>query len=197
MQLVTGASPHAIMVCSIPKSGTYMVGELLRLMACKPTMMHIWQTGFSDYRFATQRERREQHERFSVSLPVEQTLKLILPGQFALSHLECTELMRDQLRPFKCIFVYRDLRDASVSYMRFYAATGRGGEQTQHIQRLPDGPERMLQYFDHFGADFLNLVVRSSAGTTRKTSLNRLRDVIRRPRPDRPGRVDRGSAPIP
>jgi hypothetical protein len=151
----TGSGPNRVCVCSIPKSGTYLVSELLRLLGYEATRLHLWTEGFSDYRTSSMRQAREEYERFTVPLHLSKSLGLVLPGQFAVGHLECTDEVRARLAPFKAVFTYRNLRDAVVSHMRFMRDTSRGGPETQTWKDLPEGPEKMLRYLDSdAGASF-------------------------------------------
>jgi hypothetical protein len=152
-----GASPHPLVVCTIPKSGTYLVSELLERLGCVPTRLHLSRHSLTDYRFASLREAREEYERFQVDLRLETAVRLLLPGQFAVGHLECSNDVRDCLGRAKKIFTYRNLRDGLVSYMRFLASTGRGGDRTAQWKDLPAGPEQMLSFLDHAGHEFFGL----------------------------------------
>jgi hypothetical protein len=154
------ANPHRnrVCICSIPKSGTYLVAELLRLLGYVPTWLHLWTTGLSDYRTASLREARDEYHRFTAPLHLSRSLGLVLPGQFAVGHLEHTEEVRTYLGPFKTIFTCRDLRDAVVSHMRFLGATTRSGRESRDWKALPEGPEKMLPYLDTAdGAAFFQL----------------------------------------
>jgi Sulfotransferase domain len=151
-----GASPHRIVVCSIPKAGTYLVAELLTRLGCVATKLHLSSQVLSDYRSATVREMREEFARFTVPLDVPEVLPLMLRGQFAVGHLHCTNENRSTMQACKILFVYRDLRDALVSFVRFVGDTGRGGEAAEAWRHKPDGPEKMLLALDQLGQTFFD-----------------------------------------
>lgn len=158
-QPVQGASPHRVIVCSIPKAGTYLVDRLLELLGCVPTRLHLSSTLLTDYRFATLREARENYERLLVDVPLERAVELHLPGQFSVGHLECSERVCEVLSSVKKVFVFRDLRDGLVSYLRFLASTGREGEATRAWKDLPPGPGQMLRFLDAAGQDYFNMTL--------------------------------------
>jgi len=54
-----GASRHRIVVCSLPKAGTYFLAEVLSRMGCVATQLHLSPGHFTDYRWATRKEARE------------------------------------------------------------------------------------------------------------------------------------------
>ncbi len=126
-QPTQGAIPHRVMVCSIPKAGTYLIGEALRRLGTVATDFHFSLDGqmVMDSRFATREEARNEFRRFCHAVPLERVLALVRPGQHAVSHLECTPRVRGHLSGFKVVFVHRDLRDALVSWLRFHQDTGR------------------------------------------------------------------------
>jgi hypothetical protein len=154
-----GASPYRIVVCSIPKAGTYLVAELLTRLGCVATKLHLSSHVLSDYRSATVREMREECARFTVQLDVSDVLPLMLRGQFAVGHLHCTNEIRGSMQACKNLFVYRDLRDALVSFVRFVGVTGRGGEAAESWRHKPDGPEKMLLALDQLGQCFFEMAV--------------------------------------
>jgi hypothetical protein len=158
-QMARGASPHRIIICSIPKAGTYLVDRLLELLGCVPSRLHLSSTYLTDYRFATLREARERYERLITAVPLDRAVALHLPGQFSVGHLECNTWTRRVLADVKKVFVYRDLRDGLVSFLRFLAATGRGGETTKRWKDLPAGPEQMLRFLDANGQVYFDMAL--------------------------------------
>lgn len=151
-----GASRHKAVVCSIPKSGTYLVGKLLELLGLVPSMLHVWPEGLSDYRGRTLDQMRLDYLQFNVQIPLADSLQLIRQGQFAVGHLACDETNRELLKPFRKIFVYRNLRDALVSWMRFHVDAGRTSNLGEFWKSIADGPDRMLAFLDMLGERFFS-----------------------------------------
>lgn len=158
-QLAQGTSPYRVVVCSIPKAGTYLVDRLLELLGCVPSRLHLSRWCLTDYRFATVREARVNYERLIRDVPLERAIELHLPGQFSVGHLGCTEDTRQVLSNVKKLFVYRDLRDGLVSYLRFLASTGRGGDATRAWKDLPAGPEKTLRFLDAAGQGYFDMAL--------------------------------------
>ena len=149
-----GASRHRIVVCSLPKAGTYFLAEVLSQMGCVATLLHLSSEVLTDYRWATRQEAREEYQRFITSLELSKSLKLVQPGQFAVGHLGCSPQSRALLSDFKKVFLYRDMRDGLVSFLRFAADTQREGPRTRDWSDLPDGPGKMLGFLDHLGESY-------------------------------------------
>lgn len=152
----SGATPERILICSIPKAGTYLYTRLLELLGVERTGLHLSVTHFNDYRFRTIEEGRNDHQRLRVEIPVEKAVNLVRPGQFAVSHLERSRETIDVLRGFKILFLYREMRAAAVSHMRWVASTSWGMSETDGWRDMPDGPEKMLRYLDEFGTLFFD-----------------------------------------
>ena len=148
-----GTAPHRAVVCSIPKAGTYLVGELLRRLDVVPTGLHLSATGLTDYRFATREEGRNEFVRFAHPVPLERALPLVRPGQFAVGHLECTPAVCAHLVGFRVVFAYRDLRDGFVSWLRFHRDTRRE-EKWRHVWDAPRGPRELLAAFLREAGEF-------------------------------------------
>jgi hypothetical protein len=130
-------------ICSIPKSGTYLVGAILQRLGLRDTRQHLHLRGFTDYNNVDLETARRKPDELSVTEPLEATLRRIASGEFAVGHLPSN--MAPLLGDFKVIFVYRNIRDILVSFCRWTADTGRWTDDGAW-RRLPEGPERLLGF---------------------------------------------------
>jgi hypothetical protein len=153
-QPARGAGPHRVIVCSVPKAGTYLVGELLRRLGVVPTGLHLSANGLTDYRFATREEARREYGRFNHPVPLERALPLVRAGQYAVGHLECTPAVRAHLSGFKVVFACRDLRDAVVSWLRFHQDTGREDRLNAIWTRYPYPRDQLVHFLRAMGETF-------------------------------------------
>jgi hypothetical protein len=146
-------------VCSVPKAGTYLVDELLRRLGSVGTDLHLSTDGrmVMDARFATREEARTEFGRLCHGVPLERVLPLVRPGQHAVSHLECTARTRGLLTDFKVVFVYRELRDALVSWLRFHQDTGREPQWNGIWAAHPDPRDRLVAFVEAAGAVFFDM----------------------------------------
>jgi hypothetical protein len=138
-----GIVPHRVMAVSIPKAGTYLLAEVLAAFGCEWTKLHLAPDSVEDYRGRTFEEIRAGGSRSVIYAPLWQTSLLIRPGQFGVGHLDCDAENKRILAEFKKIFIYRELRDALISQMRFQVEASRRGEEVGGWKDLPDGPRRM------------------------------------------------------
>jgi len=152
----TGVARERLMILSIPKAGTYLFSKLLSELGFVPTNLHLNVDGFTDYRFTSLREAKEQYLSFNVDVPLRVSIKLIGDGQFAVGHLPHQDEVLKLLEGFKLLFIRRDLRDALVSQMRFFSGRGRGQLGANEWKRLPEGPDKLLGFWDSYGEPFMN-----------------------------------------
>jgi hypothetical protein len=133
---------HRVIVVSIPKSGTYLVAEILKALGYRSTGMHLAETAYTDYTGSPLAEARQDPGRFIRSEPLSRSLARIQPGEFAVGHLPFKDEVVHATRPFKRLFLTRDLRLALISYMRFMQATGRLGASQLAWYSIPDLRQR-------------------------------------------------------
>jgi Sulfotransferase domain len=133
---------HRVIVVSIPKSGTYLVAELLKAMGYRWTGMHLAETAYTDYRGSALEEARQDPGRFARSEPLNLSLARIRSGEFAVGHLPFKDDVVQMTAPFKRLYLTRSLRLALISYMRFLHATGRLGAKHLPWYSIPDLRQR-------------------------------------------------------
>jgi hypothetical protein len=141
------------LVCSVPKSGTYFLSEILEQLGITKTHFHISRNEFSDYRGGTLGEYRSYPEKFRREAAYEVPLRSLAQSHHAVGHLPCESDVRDTCRKLgiKVLFLYRDLRDCLISYMRFLASTGRDASATSDWMKAPEGPDRLRSFLRTYG----------------------------------------------
>jgi hypothetical protein len=127
-------------ICSVPKSGTYLMGAILTRLGMRDTKQHVHLRGFTDYNNVDLETARRRPDDLSVTEPLEVTLQRIGPGEFAVGHLPAST--GPLLSDFQVIFAYRNVRDILVSFCRWTAVTGRWADNGAWRQ-LPEGPEKL------------------------------------------------------
>jgi hypothetical protein len=136
-----------VVVCSIPKSGTYLIGEILRVLGLRDSGLHLGVTALNDYRRADVDTARRDPNRFLVAEPLTESLGRLGHGEYALSHLPPTAAYA--LRECELVFVYRNLRDVLVSFCRWIERTGRWqADRTEPWRQLPDVPDKLLGFLE-------------------------------------------------
>jgi hypothetical protein len=147
---------------SIPKAGTYLFGEFIKNLGFVDAGIHIEGRGgasFTDYRFIPLHEARQNPHLPTQSSPLAETLELILPGQYVVSHLQITDdLPAAALSGFKLVFAYRNLRDCLVSLLLFLERTAGGAAALAPLARIVDKPGKTLYLLGRHGRHWLDEV---------------------------------------
>lgn len=142
-------------ICSIPKSGTYLLSEILSNLGIRKSNWHVSKEELSDYSCGSREDHRKHPEEFRVVRPYEKSIALLPAHSHLVSHLPCEPDICAVCRRegVKVFFLYRDLRDCAISYMRFLADTGRDRCEQSDWLRCEDGPARFaafLRTYDWF-----------------------------------------------
>jgi Sulfotransferase domain len=155
-RLETGAGASPVILVSVPKSGTYLFGELLTHLGVQNLDIHIATYGFQDLRFVSKEFAIYQSRETFAMIPCDQVLPLVRPGQHLVSHFPYEPDVVRQLGGFKVIFTYRDLRDTLVSTMRWVAKKGQAKGSPEGWESLPDSPAKMERFVEKHGAHYLD-----------------------------------------
>ncbi|CAN5184697.1 hypothetical protein BH11PSE14_BH11PSE14_09860 [soil metagenome] len=135
-----GNAPEPVFLLSIPKAGTYLAAEVMEALGVRSSKLHVddgWASDFREFRKGT----KMWHYQFE--MPVVDALALVLPGQFAVGHLPCSDQIRRRLDRFSRVFIFRELRHAFVSWARFVINQDMDGGAADAARCMPDGPERV------------------------------------------------------
>lgn len=143
-------------VISIPKSGTYLVAAILQKLGFVNTGVHVWETGFHDYRSKSIPEMVHRYSEFAVNAPLTLTAPLVLPGQFMVGHIGFRSETRAALSSFRRIMTVREMRHALVSHMRFFLKEGRGLSHDDAWKDIADPRQKMVAFLELFGDELLD-----------------------------------------
>ncbi len=156
-----GACPHRVFVASIPKAGTYLLAEALAALGVRPTRLHIDVGAVSDYRDFRKGSYLWDYQ---FNMTVDDALRLVQPGQFAVGHLPSSDEIRRPLAGFRIVFALRELRHAFVSWARFVVAESMDRQVAEAARQLPDGPDRVLLVLTRLAHGWLVPVCRAMLG---------------------------------
>jgi len=118
-ELNKGKNQNKVLICSIPKCGTYFAAEILKNRGFVDTNVQLWQDFIHDYRGQTIENKRADILPKQIDICLSESLELIQPGQFSLGHFPYSPENKKLFESFKVIYVYRNLRNSCVSMMRF------------------------------------------------------------------------------
>lgn len=139
---IIGNNPHKAAVITIPKSGTYFVSELLSHAGLELVKLNVRKNSFRDFRWKDLNDVTNLEKQ----LPLEILVKMIVPGQVIAGHIQYDDYTKNALLDFKNIFVYRNMRDALVSAMRYAEKWAIIQSDREMLQKMKDNPEKLLSY---------------------------------------------------
>lgn len=146
-----------VALITIPKSGTYFLGEILKGIGFLDAGIHgaIW--GFNDHRSGSKSQILNEITERNVRVPIEEYIDLIRPGEFFLNHLPDELRTRVATASFKRIFLVRNLRDCFVSYMRYVAKLGLLSSRSDGWSDLSSRVTQMERFAEIDGQRFFEL----------------------------------------
>lgn len=156
--LERGDTQQKVLICSTPKSGTYLLNTLLEKFGFVSAGIHLASWGFTDMRFGLQSDVRTQPARFLRFIDAEHVVDLVHPGQFIVGHLPFDEQTERLFSDYRVIVVRRNLRDSLVSFMRYMSKNGLGTAQTDGWGEWEDGPQKMQRYAELHAGEFFSMV---------------------------------------
>lgn len=144
--------PRPILLCSIPKSGTYFFAAILEHMGRRNCGVHLGPADHHvDYgKCNTLKEARTNHLAYRVTRPTADIIGEMDSREFACSHTG-PFLRASCVRPVHIVTTQRNLRSCVVSHCRWVRATGRweGGSL-----RGLDGRQLVAECCRRTGKDF-------------------------------------------
>ena len=105
-------------IISQPKSGTYLLSNILIELGITPTHLHISNEKYEDYS-SKDTDTVKNPKKYSKNIPIEQSLKLIRDESFAVGHLPYSDTTEELLKDFKKILITRNINDIKMSWQRF------------------------------------------------------------------------------
>jgi hypothetical protein len=154
-----GPRPERVAIISQPKAGTYLLSALLDALGWPSVGVQAFAIGLHDYRGRPVEEMVSNYHDLYVRLPIELSTGLVKPGQHIVGHFEHAPCVLP-LHDFRRLVCVREVRAALVSYMRWMAKPGRGGVASDAWRNLPDGEDKMLQFWATHGPFYLDWVRR-------------------------------------
>ena len=112
-------------VVSIPKSGTYMIRELLDRIGLVSSHLHVSERKTYDYSKVSIEKGRKQPGSCSTSMNLTKSIEQIPENSFAVGHLPYNKETIKILEPLNVLFLKRDFKETVISMMLFLLESGR------------------------------------------------------------------------
>lgn len=140
------ASGKPIIVTSLPKAGTYLLGEFLLQLGYRHSFMHLFEDSADHYDASDLERGRKFPLEYKRAQMLEDSLKELDAQSFAVGHLIPNAYVLAQLRRCNVVFLKRNLKDCIVSYLRFNCSTGRDNTKDKPWYHMTDRREQLVAY---------------------------------------------------
>jgi len=157
-------------VISVPKSGTYLMAELLKHLGLQSTNIHLSTHDYEDHRYTDKSDIRAHPKKYATKIPFEFTVPLIRKGQFSWGHIPHDPRCVAVLKKLKKLLILRQLRDVIISSIRHqieirqdlmcefvFNRNGRFKEAKTYFQS-PLSKEHLKIWFRYYGKENLRLI---------------------------------------
>jgi ubiquinone/menaquinone biosynthesis C-methylase UbiE len=140
-----------VAVCTVPKSGTYLISNFLKEIGLQDSFKHYNDEEYSDYSGASLKHARSTPEDFRVIEDFEQGVKEIRDNEFFVGHFSTSN--RIHIEDFKQIFLYRNLKDCAVSFCFWTYHTGRWqkNEKDKSWREISDKSDFVALFLEEHG----------------------------------------------
>lgn len=112
-------------IISIPKSGTYLIREIMENAGFGKSHLHVSESGLFDYSKISFEEGRRNPRKCKTYMPLKVSLKKIPDNSFAVGHLMYSKEAINLLKDFNIIFIGRNPKEVYLSFMIYQLETGR------------------------------------------------------------------------
>ncbi len=146
-------------IISQPKSGTYLLANLLVEFGIKHSYIHVGENKYEKYDPKNLDEAVRNPSKYSVKSNLENSLSLVENGSLAVSHIGHSEKKVKLLKDFKKILITRDRREIGESAERWKKDYKRG-KYVKHINLKYDyeSIERWKEEEDVFHLEFNDII---------------------------------------
>lgn len=147
-----------LFIITMPKSGTYLISEILKQLGLTHCGLHISDIDYVDQRGVPVEVLRTHPDLFRIKCKLKDSLRQVLPGQYAFGHLPCNDETRSLLSKFKLIFIHREMRDVLTSWTRYHGqiqtSIAEDKEKETQFKLLEMGEEKLLLFMDLWGEHY-------------------------------------------
>jgi len=122
-------------IISLPKSGTYLLSNLISQFGLEESLLHIGINKYQKYDPNNLSAGRKDPLKYTHELPIEESINLVKENQIVVGHLPFNENIYNILKPFKKILLTRDVDDINQSAKRWQSQTGRGNPERTNVKQ--------------------------------------------------------------
>ena len=151
-----GTGRSRLVVLSLPKSGTYLVAEVLKDIGFKPTYWHLHEESYEDYSHGTKEAMLQCYSRFTIVRPLEATISALPEGTFAVGHLPSNRRCIAAMQSVESCLLVRELRTAIVSRFFFEKGARRGDRSLANPEQVALARDSLEAFLRSQGRRLIN-----------------------------------------
>jgi hypothetical protein len=121
-----------VIIISQPKSGTYLLSEVVKRLRFVQTYMHINDRYYHQYDPKNIEEGKVNPDKYRKNVRMEQSSKLVEYGSFAVTHLVCNYKTKKIFGNFRKVVITRDRTERVKSWSNFFNG------KIRHEQKFKD-----------------------------------------------------------
>lgn len=149
-----------VFITTIPKSGTYFLGSIVEKLGFDYSGLFLSPTLIEDHRNADQETIRKRPKALQRSMLLNESSKLVKNGQYSMGHIP----PHPELKDWKIIFGYRNLRDVVISATRYFSER-EDWDQSKFLTRghleawkaMPMSTEKVKIWIEQWGNEYAAL----------------------------------------
>ena len=152
-----GPSDKRVFITTIPKSGTYLIGEIVKQLGFVYSGVLLSIKGVEDHRGADPEIIRTKPQTYYFNKSFADSSRLILPGQYTIGHIP----WRNEMDDFSVIFATRNLRTVVASCTRYYIKREKllpTPMQKIWTSEAEMSPKKIKLWFKFWGREYSDLI---------------------------------------
>ena len=112
-------------IISVPKSGTYLMREILEQAGLGRSQLHISESGTYDYSKISYEDGRRKPNLCKTRMPLYESLAQIPDRSYAVGHLAYSPQTAELLKDYNVLWIGRDIKEIYLSFMIYQLETDR------------------------------------------------------------------------
>jgi hypothetical protein len=147
------SADRAVVVLSMPKAGTYLMGRVLALLGVSDTGIHFDEVGYQDNSGRSREVILANYRTFRKAARDSEVVLRIPAGHYCVGHARFSEELERALSQCQTLFLRREVRACVISMMRFCDRPDWCGDRSWKDERDPR--RKLLAYLKSDGGHFL------------------------------------------
>lgn len=146
------------LIISQPKAGTYLCSAILKNLGIHQTYMHLSEDAYNQYYPNKLQEGKYNPDRFRIEIELAESIKLVPPNSFAVTHAQCTEENIELFRDFRKVMLVKDYNAIIRSFSNWLRESRREKDLTIEFRMGIIALRKWCEQEDVFVLDFKHMI---------------------------------------